>query len=238
MAPSLYQRSEVRVLTQRTRRAQRAQRRRPITTIRDGLHGARVTSHWFAESHESQVTSHQSRLFGVDADVIDEHLLGKNCRAVRRAGPIAAHGNIQNNKERMIKHPGPAGGPLGLRESSVQIRVYVKAHYAGLPLDGVEMKIIGEVLARREAKNRGGIAGWAGRAGPVKRPMDGAGLLANIFHDVDFAALGPADDRDVVPQHPESGPHSLPRGNFDARFKAAVGLAEKSLRFEPCGSVV
>src|SRR5436190_17935407 len=68
--------------------------------------------------------------------------------------------------------------------------------------------------------------------------MHGAGLLADVFHDVDFAALGPADGRYVISQHPESRPHSLPCRNFDAGFKAAIGLDEKSLRLEPGGGVV
>src|SRR6266852_6108552 len=99
------------------------------------------------------------------------------------------------------------------------------------------MKIAGEVLARRKAEGSGGIAGGSGRAGSVKRAMHGAGLLADVLHDVDLAALGPSDGRDVVPQHPESGPHSLACGNLDARFKAAVGLAEESLCLKPGGSV-
>ena len=62
--------------------------------------------------------------------------------------------------------------------------------------------------------------------------MDRAGLLAYVFHDVDFAALGPANGTDVIPKHPEGGPHSLPCRNLDARLKAAKGVAEEALSFQ------
>src|SRR5438552_6207761 len=43
---------------------------------------------------------------------------------------------------------------------------------------------------------------------------------------------------DVVAEHPESGPHSLPRGNLDARFEAAIGLAEQALGFHTSRGVI
>ena len=67
--------------------------------------------------------------------------------------------------------------------------------------------------------------------------MDGARLLADIFHDVDFSALRPADFADVVAQDPKGGPHPFPGGNLDARFEAPVSLGEESLRLEPRGRV-
>src|SRR6266568_6164244 len=67
--------------------------------------------------------------------------------------------------------------------------------------------------------------------------MDGARRLADIFHDVDFPALRPADFADVVAEHPKGGPHPFPGGNLDARFKAPVSLGEESLRLEPRGGV-
>src|SRR5215813_5112814 len=63
-------------------------------------------------------------------------------------------------------------------------------------------------------------------------------FAADIFHDVDLAALRPAVRGDVIAQHPESWPHSLPCRNFDKRFKSAVRLIEKSLRLQSGGSVV
>ena len=94
------------------------------------------------------------------------------------------------------------------------------------------MKIVGEILCSRQVEDGGSVAGLSDGAGTVERSVDGARFLADIFHDVDFAALGPADGSDVVAKHPEGRPHSLPRRNFDTRLEAAIGLAEKALRFE------
>src|SRR5260370_20088067 len=138
----------------------------------------------------------------------------------------------------MIEGPGSAGGPLGLREGGVQIRINVEADCAGLPFDRVEMKIVREILAGREAEGRSGVAGSADRARTVERTVNDARLLADIFHDVDFAARGPADGSDVVAEHPEGGPHSLPSGYFYAGFEATVGLAEEALGFEASGGVI
>src|SRR5690349_11670409 len=123
----------------------------------------------------------------------------------------------------MIEDPGSAGGPLGLRESCVKIRVHIEANDARLPFDGVEMKSICKILASGKAEGSRCVAGATRSAGAVKRAMHCAWLLADVFHDVDFAASGPTDSGNVVAKHPEGGPHSLPCGNLDARFKAAVG---------------
>src|SRR5947208_6041905 len=138
----------------------------------------------------------------------------------------------------MIEAPGASSGPLGLRERRVQIRIDVEADGPGLPLNGVEMKIIGEILAGGKAEGRAGIARLGDGAGAVERAVNRAGLLADIFHDVDFAALGPADRTDVIPKHPEGGPHSLSRGNFNARLETAIRLAEEALRFQTGGGVI
>src|SRR5260370_7816331 len=68
--------------------------------------------------------------------------------------------------------------------------------------------------------------------------VNGARLLPDIFHDVDFAALRPAIVSDIVAEHPEGRPHSLPRGNLDSRFDAAIGLAEKPLGFQTRRGVI
>ena len=58
-------------------------------------------------------------LLGVDADVIDEHLLGELRGAVGRTGPGAADGDVQNDEERMIEDPTATRRPLRLGESDV-----------------------------------------------------------------------------------------------------------------------
>ncbi len=71
-------------------------------------------------------------MLGIDAHVVDEHLLGEDSGGVGRAGPIAAHGDVQNEKEGVIEDPGAPGGPLRLREGGVEIRIDVEADGAGL----------------------------------------------------------------------------------------------------------
>src|SRR5215470_4234353 len=100
------------------------------------------------------------------------------------------------------------------------------------------MKIVGECLPSGKAEGSGGVAGATCCTGAVERAVHGARLLADVFHDVDFTGRRPAGGGDVVAEHPESGPHSLACRDFDARFKAAVGLAEKPLGFGAGGSVV
>src|SRR5229473_6275281 len=100
------------------------------------------------------------------------------------------------------------------------------------------MKIVGEILAGGQAEGGGGVACSADGAGAMQRAVNDARLLADIFHDVDFTALGPADGADVIAKHPEGGPHSLPCGYFYAGFEPAVGLAEEALGFEASGGVI
>src|SRR5215467_8989951 len=100
------------------------------------------------------------------------------------------------------------------------------------------MKIVGECLPNGKAEGSGGVAGATCCTGAVERAVHGARLLADVFHDVDFTGRRPAGEGDVVAEHPESGPRSLACRDFDARFKAAVSLAEKTLGLEAGGSVV
>src|SRR6266852_1997638 len=138
----------------------------------------------------------------------------------------------------MIESPSAAGRPLRLGERGVEIRIHVEADHPGFPLDSVKVKVGREILAGGKTVRRCGIACFGNGAGTVKRTVDRAGFPSDIFHYVDFAASGPVDGSDVVAKHPESGPHSPPCGNFDARFEAAVSLAEEALSFEASRGVV
>ena len=131
-------------------------------------------------------------MLAVDADVVDEHLLRKNGGAVGRAGPIAAHGDVEDDEEGVIENPGAAGGPLRRVECSVKSGIDIEADCVGLPFDRVEMKVIGEILAGGQAERRSGAARSADGARAMQRSVNGAWLVADIFHDVDFAALRPA----------------------------------------------
>src|SRR5229473_306875 len=72
----------------------------------------------------------------------------------------------------------------------------------------------------------------------MKRAVHDRRFLADIFHDVDLAASGPADGTDVVTQHPECRPETLAVGNFNSRLKPSVGLSELILSEQSGRSVV
>jgi hypothetical protein len=113
----------------------------------------------------------------------------------------------------------------------------IKANFGRFPFDGVDVEAFGEVFTASEFGGCGEIGGGAVGERSVNGAVNGAGLLANIFHDVDLAALRPADSADVVAEHPERGPDALPFGNFDARFETAESLREETLCFQPRGRV-
>src|SRR5260370_6955108 len=100
------------------------------------------------------------------------------------------------------------------------------------------MKGVSKILAGWKTEGRARVARSSDGAGAVERTVDGARLLADVLHDVDFAARGPADGPDVVAKHPEGGPHSLPRGGFDPRFQAAITLVKETLCFHPRGILI
>lgn len=137
----------------------------------------------------------------------------------------------------MIENPRASAGRLAI-QCCEEIRVNVEADFVGLPFDRVEMKIAGKAFSVGQVERRGDIARAAGGEWTVQRAVNGAWLFTDIFHDVDFAALGPADGGHVLAHHPESGPDSLPFWNFDTSFEATVSLGEAALRFEAGGGVI
>ena len=69
---------------------------------------------------------------------------------------------------------------------------------------------------------RGAHAPRARVPGTVHRPVHAARLPADVLHDVDFAARGPADLLAATPEHPERGPHTLPARDTNPCLDAAV----------------
>src|SRR5262245_54631250 len=132
----------------------------------------------------------------------------------------------------MVEDPAAALGQLGLDEGGVVVLVHVKANDAWFPFDGVEMKVIGIAPSGGKREPFGGIRCWLDEAWRVEGAVDGSRFAAYVFHDVDFAAVGPVHAIDVVSHHPEGGPNSLPAWNFYAGFKSAVSLREEALRLE------
>src|SRR5437660_574406 len=63
-------------------------------------------------------------------------------------------------------------------------------------------------------------------------------IRAEYAHHVDVAALGPSDDVEVVPKHPERAPWALPGGSTRAHLETPVHLVEPSLRLHARRGVV
>jgi len=107
----------------------------------------------------------------------------------------------------------------------------------GFPFNGVEVEIVGEGLTGGERNGFSGIGGRSGEGGAVEGAVVDGGFAADVLHDVDFAALGPADAVNIFAEEPEGGPDSLPFGDLDAGLEAAIGLSEAGLGFEAGGGV-
>src|SRR6266403_4439141 len=122
------------VLTQRTRGAQRDTVKNEINTGKWALFSSRIRNENCCETAEAL-------LLGINADVVDKHLLGENGGGVGWAGPIAANGDVQDEKEGVIEDPGAAGEPLRLSERGVEIGIDVEANGAGLPLASTSIPI-------------------------------------------------------------------------------------------------
>ena len=72
----------------------------------------------------------------------------------------------------------------------------------------------------------------------MKSAINNRRLLADIFHDVDLATVGPVRGRDVRTQQPKCRPDALAIWNPDSCLKPPIGLAEFILSDEPRRSVV
>src|SRR5438270_733830 len=80
--------------------------------------------------------------------------------------------------------------------------VHEEMNPVGAPIDGEDVIGIVKVLPAGE-RVRGGDSAATAVTGAVNGALDRAGRAALIFHDVDLAAVGPADGADVGAEHPE-----------------------------------
>src|SRR2546423_15008887 len=89
----------------------------------------------------------------------------------------------------------------------------------------------------RESPTRGAVRPADAARARVSRPVHGAvhdrRLAADVLHDIDLARLRPTDSVDVVAEHPERRPQTLPARNTDARLEAAVRLGEEPFGLDP-----
>src|SRR3989442_5704 len=170
----------------------------------------------------------------VPAHRLHPHRVRKDRGRIGVAGPGPADRYVQNDEERMIVHPW--SGQVIRSDGLIQRIVDVPANRARVPLHGEDMKRVGE--GTRAQFIRTGYALCTGVAGAMHRAVHPARLLADVLHDVDLTARGPADRGAVVAQHPEGGPQALPARDLNPCFHAPVAPRAQPLGLESGGRVV
>ena len=86
------------------------------------------------------------------------------------------------------------------------------------------------------------VPGSKPSASVISRTVQGTvylcGRLPYKFHDVHFPAVGPAYVAEIVPQHPEGGPDSLPVRKPGSHFDFAVLEAEFAIGLDTAGGIL
>jgi len=70
--------------------------------------------------------------------------------------------------------------------------------------------------------------------------VNGPGFAADVFHDVNLTALGPANTGgfEINAEHPKGRPDSLSKWELNARLDFAVSDRKLCQRFQACGGVI
>ncbi len=170
----------------------------------------------------------------VHPDIVHPQELREAGRRVRIPGPVAADRQVEDDEERKIVHPFP--GKVRGADLEILRVVHVPADLVRLPFDGEHM----ERIRKRALGDRGGLthAGAPGVSRPVHGPIHAAGFAADMLHDVDLAATGPARLVYVRPQHPEGRPDPLPEWKLHAGFDPAVREGVQVLGGKAGGGVI
>src|SRR6266702_1615121 len=155
----------------------------------------------------------------VHAHIVHPHRLRKDRRRIGVAWPGPTDRYVQNDEERMIVHPW--SGQVMRSDGLIQRIVDVPAKRARVPLDGEDMKRVGEGTSAQLV--RAGDALCTGVAGAMRRAVHPARLLADVLHDVDLAARGP---------------QALPARDLNPCFHAPVAPRAQPLGLESGGRVV
>src|SRR5215471_1166326 len=170
-------------------------------------------------------------------DVVHQHGLRKLGGSVGIARPLAAHRHIQQDEERVIVDPLGIFWNVARCPGGIKMVVDVETDGFRLPLDGIDVEIVGEAgVVGKSERCAGPLA--AAISGAVNRAVHERGLLADVFHDVDLAAVWPASLFDVITHHPKRGPDALSPGDFDASFEASEFLRELTLGLQASRGVV
>src|SRR5450631_4579673 len=159
----------------------------------------------------------------VHSHVIHQHGLREDGGGVRVSRPASANCDVQQQEEGMVVDPLCSFGQVGGSAGGVEVVIDVEADGVRFPFDGEDVKVVGKALVGGKREGRADTV-CAGISGAVDGAVNQRGLFADVFHDVDFSAGGPAGFVDVDAEHPEGGPDALSARNLHAGFEAAVGL--------------
>jgi hypothetical protein len=127
------------------------------------------------------------------------------------------------------------GGDVGRARAVVFNAIDRPDDPVALPIDGEDVEVVGD---RRRQVGRAAVAVGTRVARSVERPVQAIRLPAEVLHDVDLAAIRPADRADVGAQHPEGGPQPSTGRDLDPRLDPAVRQLESALRQESSGRVL
>src|SRR5947207_6401694 len=90
----------------------------------------------------------------VHPNVVNQHGLRNYRRRVWTAGPVSADRHVEQNEKWMIESPFHPRREIGTCPGFVENVVAVKANDIGLPVDGKDMKRIGESFVVRKRIRR------------------------------------------------------------------------------------
>src|SRR5262249_18492900 len=148
----------------------------------------------------------------VNADVIDHVALGKGgIIDTALSAPVSPDGEIDEQIERAIERP--HGVALAFVLEAEVFRVIHEEVDAFLaPLQGIDMKVQ-PGCRHMDARSLLCVQDMVIGRG-VDSPVDAAGLVTEMFHDVDLAALWPSYLIDIGAEQPNRRPGTSGAGEF------------------------
>ena len=172
----------------------------------------------------------------VDADPVDEHRLREDGRLVRRPDEVPPDRDIQYDEEVVVEYPVAPRRDFRLGDREVAIVVDIPGDTVPFPLDAEKVESLVEAAISQHELFPDRGAPRVSR--PVKRALRYARILPAVFHDVDLAALRPADHVDIGAKQPEGRPDPLPHRQADPRLEPPARLREAPLRLDAPGRVL
>ena len=178
-----------------------------------------------------------SLLLLVHPNVIHNHFIGKLGVVDFEAGPVAAYGYVQQNKEGLVEFFRIAGVILygnlvvGKTIYGHTDKLLVPCHFVIVELGDVK-----RVFLITEIVGVVAVLGVFFAVCPVVGSVYDV-LAVDGFDNVYFATFGPAHIVDVCTKHPEGGPNAFAYGERYAGLDGAVGEIEFALGDESSGMV-